>query len=675
MAFFECNGLTSVVSRVATPFAINEDVFSSGIYTTATLTVPKGTKDAYLATDGWKKFTTIKESNTTHNAAEAIDLGLTSGTLWASCNIGASSPEEYGDYFAWGETAPKSNYDWSTYKFGNESNFTKYNSTDGLTQLELEDDAAYVILGKGWRMPTHEEELELAKECTWEDVEVNGISGYKITGPNGNSIFMPRGGIYDGTDYTCDGTTLSSVNSDGWYWSSTLNSTGSSYAQGLCFFHSLLTNVSDHERCDGHNIRPVYVGEKETIGKVADVVDLGLSVKWASWNVGAEAPEDKGNHYAWGELSPKTDYSTSTYKFYDNGYTKYGSIDQKYRLDSEDDVAKQLWGDNWRIPTYEELKELKEKCTFTKTEINGIPVTKVEGPNGNFIYFPYPGNYTDKTLCFENSIGSYWSSDLQLDYYSKDLDFNNGTVSLNGDIRYHGQSIRPVYVENIFYTDISTLTDAVYADMATGQKGGDGTLTINLKNSQATNAYSFDLLLPEGVTLAKNNNGDFIYTMSGRHNGHSGTINYNETNGMYSIAVLSLASNEVKGNDGGIFTMKLQIADNVEAGNYPVKIQNAKYSLISGSTSVYMPETIERLEIGNYLKGDPNGDNSVDIADAVCIVNHIVGKAIPSFIEKAADANGDGVVDIADAVRMVNLRVGKINALARQRDVSLPEPE
>ena len=129
------------------------------------------------------------------------------------------------------------------------------------------------------------------------------------------------------------------------------------------------------------------------------------------------------------------------------GYTKYGSIDNKYQLDSEDDVAQQTWGDKWRIPTIEELKELKEKCTFTRTELNGVPVTKVTGPNGNFIYFPYPGNFTDTTLYFENSIGSYWSSDLESDSYAKDLDFLSGMPDLNGDSRYHGQSIRPVYVD------------------------------------------------------------------------------------------------------------------------------------------------------------------------------------------------------------------------------------
>ena len=378
---------------------------------------------------------------------DVVDLGLSSGTLWATCNIGASSPEEYGDYFAWGETTPKSKYDWNSYKFGNGSSFSKYNSADESTELELEDDAAYVILGKDWRMPTHIEELELVNECSWESVNINGISGYIITGPNGNSIFMPRGGLYDGTDYDCDGTKLSSVNYGGWYWSSTLNAKGSAYAQGLCFFPSLLSNVCDHERCDGHNIRPVYVGKGESLNKAADIVDLGLSVKWASWNVGAEKPEGLGSLYAWGEITPKNDYSSSNYKFYDNSYTKYGTVDNKYRLEADDDVASQLWGNNWRMPTFEELKELKEKCTFTKTELNGVPVTKVTGPNGNFIYFPYPGNYTGKTLYYENSIGSYWSSDLETDSYAQDIDYIGGMPSLNGDTRYHGQAVRPVYDE------------------------------------------------------------------------------------------------------------------------------------------------------------------------------------------------------------------------------------
>lgn len=191
---------------------------------------------------------------------------------------------------------------------------------------------------------------------------------------------------------------------------------------------------------------PNIVNEDDSIGKVAEAVHLGLSIKWASWNVGANAPEDDGYLFAWGELAPKEDYSASTYKFYDNGYTKYGSVDNKYTLDQEDDAAYQLWGNKWRMPTIEELTELKEKCDFSLTELNGASVTKVTGPNGNYIYFPFPGNFTGDYLYFHGSVGSYWSSTLDTDSYAQDLDFFSSSQSLNGDTRHHGQSIRPVYI-------------------------------------------------------------------------------------------------------------------------------------------------------------------------------------------------------------------------------------
>lgn len=204
---------------------------------------------------------------------EIIDLGLSSGTLWASWNLGASSPEEYGAYFAWGETSPKDKYTWSTYKFGNENNFTKYNSIDGLTELDLEDDAANVILGDNWRMPTNEEQLELINECSWEPEVINGISGYRVVGPNGKSIFMPMGGLYDYENSGCDGTTISYINSGGWYWSSTLGAIGSIYSDGLMLWDIITTNISNHERSDGHNIRPVYVRKQTTVGMSELLID------------------------------------------------------------------------------------------------------------------------------------------------------------------------------------------------------------------------------------------------------------------------------------------------------------------------------------------------------------------------------------------------------------------
>ena len=217
----------------------------------------------------------------------------------------------------------------------------------------------------------------------------------------------------------------------------------------------------------------------------------------------------------------------------------------------------------------------------------------------------------------------------------------------------------------ISVTDVSSLSNAIYANAALSQSGAEATLTICLKNAQTATAYSFDLQLPAGVTLAKKSNGDYQYTLSNRHNGHGETVNYQEGSDVYSFAVLSLQSKEINGNDGIIWALRLKVAANVANGDYAVKITNAKYSIESGSAKVNLPETTSKLTVSQYKKGDVNNDGDVDIADAVCIVNHVVGLPTPSFVIQAADANGDGDVDIADAVRIVNLVVGKINALSR----------
>ena len=192
-------------------------------------------------------------------------------------------------------------------------------------------------------------------------------------------------------------------------------------------------------------------------------------------------------------------------------------------------------------------------------------------------------------------------------------------------------------------------------------------LSINLKNKQSTCAYNFDIELPDGVSLATNDKGRYKYEKSSRHDdSHSVSINYNSANGLYSFGVLSVSSEELTGNDGTILTIWLKIPASMKDGIYAIKIKNAKYSLVTGATSVSMPETASTLTIESYKKGDVNNDGTVDIADAVCIVNHIVGKSVPVFIEAAAHVNNDGVIDIADAVRIVNLVVGKISSLSRQ---------
>ena len=192
-----------------------------------------------------------------------VDLGLTSGTLWATCNIGASSPEEYGDYFAWGETEAKSTYNWSTYKLCNGSKYTLtkycnnssygYNEfTDGKTDLDLEDDAAYVNWGSGWRMPTKAQMEELCDECTWNWTEMNGVYGYEVTG-NGNSIFLPAAGYRSNSS-------LNGAGSYGYYWSRSLGGSNPDNAWYL-YFNSSSISTYDSYRYYGQGVRPVRVSE------------------------------------------------------------------------------------------------------------------------------------------------------------------------------------------------------------------------------------------------------------------------------------------------------------------------------------------------------------------------------------------------------------------------------
>ena len=189
------------------------------------------------------------------NNKPEIDLGLS--VEWATCNLGATKPHEYGDYYAWGETETKSDYSWSTYKFGTSSSgpFSKYNTNssygtvDNKTVLDPEDDVAHVKLGGNWRMPTDEEWTELRTHCTWEWTTKNGVKGRKVTGPNGNSIFLPAAGDrYD--------TGLSGVGSFGSYWSSSLNSDEPYYAWYV-YVNSGSCDWYDYDRCFGRSVRPV----------------------------------------------------------------------------------------------------------------------------------------------------------------------------------------------------------------------------------------------------------------------------------------------------------------------------------------------------------------------------------------------------------------------------------
>lgn len=197
----------------------------------------------------------VVEVQMVHNGHEYVDLGLPSGTLWATTNVGADNPEDYGYYISWGETGPKSTYSWSNYFDGGSSiNFNKYYNNGGKTELDLEDDAAYVNWGEGWRMPSFEQIKELynTKYVKTEWVTQNGKNGRLITSKStGASLFLPGAG-----DRYSD--VLYRAGSLGDYWSRSLNASASDDAYYLRF-SSISIGWESGNRFDGLSIRPVRV--------------------------------------------------------------------------------------------------------------------------------------------------------------------------------------------------------------------------------------------------------------------------------------------------------------------------------------------------------------------------------------------------------------------------------
>ena len=183
----------------------------------------------------------IQQLSHTINGYEYVDLGLPSGLKWATCNVGANSPEDYGDYYAWGEIETKSEY--------YESNSKTY----GKSMSDISGNATYDVArakwGGSWRLPTKKELDELESKCTWEWTTQNGKNGYKVTGPNGNSIFMPAAGYRYGSS-------LSGVGEYGYYWSSTPYESSENLAYRL-YFHSSRRGIDWRSRFHGQSVRPV----------------------------------------------------------------------------------------------------------------------------------------------------------------------------------------------------------------------------------------------------------------------------------------------------------------------------------------------------------------------------------------------------------------------------------
>ena len=472
----------------------------------------------YDVNTGKQVITSLPEHHYTgmENGHGYVDLGLS--TMWATCNVGADNPVEYGDYFAWGETEPyykpgyaraedtewkksrERGYTWSSYSYceGSESTMTKYCVSSKLGQvdnkhiLEQADDAASVNWGGEWRMPSAAEVSELTNLdntiWTWYGIgnsEFGGVAGFKVQsrkpGYTDNFIFLPAAGQYIGELFRFAGN-------DGSYWYNTL------YGFEFCYSNSAGVFGLDEEpdnargftsRHMGCSVRPVCLktdvptpearpmpsgtdftltpntpkvkpgapmpvdipgleivvdsnGTKHIMALPEDYysnkengyayVDLGLSVKWATCNIGADEPHVAGNLYAWGETAPKSEYTWENYKFYKgmvDGWkvqlSKYnlcrdlGRVDKRTVLQQSDDVAHVNLGGKWRMPTRDECNELIDNCTFVWASMNGVAgyivISNKPGYTDRFIFLPTNGT-KDIGYGIIQTDAYYWSSTL-----------------------------------------------------------------------------------------------------------------------------------------------------------------------------------------------------------------------------------------------------------------------
>lgn len=348
---------------------------------------------------------------TTTDKVGYVDLGLPSGNLWAECNLGASSPEAYGDYYAWGEVEPKQEYTYPNHKWYKEGapslGFTKYNNEDGKLTLEDEDDAVIQKLGNGWRTPTLADFRELTNQklTTIKKTTLNGVAGYQITSKkNGKSIFIPCAGFKRDKPQTRE---ISADEEVAVCMTNLRRIDDMVYNAWTFAFQNDRIGGYGKLRPDGISIRPVK-GPGMPVPN--NCVDLGLAsgLLWGKYNLGTTDPTKPGDYYSWGEIETKKKYSDN-YKFYGkssikDGVIKYNRRDGKMVLELEDDAANVVLGVGYRIPTKEDWQELLDECkweaeTFTApieldpSQKKFIKLWKVTGPNGNSIILPNSNGY------------------------------------------------------------------------------------------------------------------------------------------------------------------------------------------------------------------------------------------------------------------------------------------
>ncbi len=333
-----------------------------------------------------------------------------------------------------------------------------------------------------------------------------------------------------------------------------------------------------------------------------DAIDLGLSVKWASFNLGATKPEEYGNYYAWGETEPKNEYSWATYKWCMGSWDKltkycssttYGHKDDKTVLDPEDDAAHVTFGDKWRMPTITEMNELA-CCTLKEVSVNGVEGLKIIGKNGNSIFLPAAGGYDGMTPPSMGVSGIYWASSK--DANSVEVAHAFGfTMGMDTDYPYcavayrsSGWSIRSVYGDTIPVQSVSL--DKSQLDLAVGQTY---TLTATVKPSNATNKSvtwtsnntSVATVSSSGVVTAKAA-GNATITVKTNDGGKTATCSVNVSGATATVAVtgVSLNTASLTMTEGNIRTLTATVTPS-DATNKTVTWSSSNTSVASVSSS------------------------------------------------------------------------------------------
>lgn len=388
-----------------------------------------------------------------------VDLGLPSGTLWCTTNIGATNPEDYGLYFAWGETTGYESAAARNQALGIDTGFDEDSYTEVQEDvLPNNKDAAYVNWGNNYKMPSLVQCTELADNCTFTYTQVNGIGGFVVEGTNGNSIFLPFAGIITGNENNSIG--------EGAY----MHTRTGFKVEGVSGDFQLII-VKDEEPSaaaapnvgySGCLIRPIYVGNSPTPQPLptGDIVDLGLPSGniWASKNLGAQSVTDGGLYYCIGETTGYASVEArNTASGRNDGFTKEayealgGTQLEVGTLPLAKDAANAALGGNWCIPTRADLEEIIDNCTRSLIEVNDVVYLKFTATNGNSIVFPFAGYAAEERVVYNKLYAAIatstipelgnenegWRDYVYMDSVIGERDFGEMDI-------FFGRSIRPV---------------------------------------------------------------------------------------------------------------------------------------------------------------------------------------------------------------------------------------